>query len=250
MKRRIITLAALAALATGAASAAAADRPTIEHDKKTTRTGLLAGGVLGALVGGPPGAIAGMVLGGYATDRELAAGRADALAARNDQLEHERLALLAEGSSMTVRARELSRQLQHERARADSAAETIMLADGLEFAVGFRTNSAAPPVESREGLEALAVLVGAVPSLQIHLDGYADSRGGEKLNRDLSLARAEAVRDQLIAAGVAPDRIHVTAHGATAAFAPGQAEDQDEWALQRRVNIRIESDGGRVASKR
>jgi outer membrane protein OmpA-like peptidoglycan-associated protein len=249
MRNRIITITMVAALAAGPTLATAAERGTAERDAKTTRTGLLAGGVLGALIGGPPGAIAGMTLGGYATDRELAAGRAGKLAERTAALEQERLVLLAEGSSTRMRAHELSRQLEHERARAAMAADTTMLADGLEFAVGFRTNSATPPAEISEGLEAVALLVGAVPSLQIHLDGYADPRGSAKLNRELSLARAEAVRDQLIAAGVAPERIHVTAHGAAIPMAPGQAADPDGWALQRRVSIRLESHEGRVASK-
>jgi len=247
MNRRIITLAAIAALATAPGFAAAADTP--EFNNRATGIGLVAGGLFGALLGGPPGAIAGMTFAGIATDREQAARRADALAAQATLLEQERRSLLSERMSLKASVAELGRQLEHERDVAASTIDAASLADGLEFAVGFRTSSALPPGEIDAGLEALAMLVGALPSLDVHLDGYADPRGCRTLNRALSQARADAIRDRLIAAGVRAERIHVTAHGAVASSAGEQAADPDGWALQRRVDIRLESREGRLASK-
>jgi len=247
MHRRIITLAAIAALATAPAFSAAADTP--ERDHRALGIGLVAGGLFGALLGGPPGAIAGMTFAGLATDREQAATRADTLEAQASLLEQERRSLLSERMSLKASVDELGRQLEHERGLAANAVDAASLADGLEFAVGFRTSSALPPGEIDAGLEALATLVGALPSLEVHLDGYADARGGSQLNRELSQARAEAIRDRLIAAGVRAERIHVTAHGAVTSGVEAQAADPDGWALQRRVNIRLESREGRLASK-
>ena len=247
MNRRIITLAAIAALATAPAFAAAADMP--EPNNRALGIGLVAGGLFGALLGGPPGAVAGMTFAGLATDREQAARRADTLAAQASLLEQERRSLQSERMSLKASVAELERQLEHERDLVANAADVASLADGLEFAVGFRTGSALPPGEIDAGLEALAMLVGALPSLDIHLDGYADPRGGVPLNRALSQARADAIRDRLIAAGVRAERIHVTAHGAVAGSAEEQAADPDGWALQRRVSIRLESREGRLASK-
>jgi outer membrane protein OmpA-like peptidoglycan-associated protein len=245
MNRRIITLAAIAALATAPGFAAAADVP--ESNNRAIGIGLVAGGLFGALLGGPPGAIAGMTFAGIATDREQAARRADALAAQATLLEQERRSLLSERMSLKASVAELGRQLDHEREVAASV-DAASLADGLEFAVGFRTSSALPPAELDEGLAALALLVGAIPSLEVHLDGYADPRGSEQLNHALSRARAEAIRERLIDAGVQAERIHITAHGAVAVDEQ-RAADPDGWALQRRVHIRLQSDAGRLASR-
>lgn len=53
----------------------------------------------------------------------------------------------------------------------------------------------------------------ANPRHRIVLEGYADSTGSNAYNEALSLRRAHAVRDQLIAAGVGRDRIVVAVYG-------------------------------------
>ncbi len=245
MKRTFIACAALAALA---AAPAQAESGHPEQAARKNGIGVVAGGLVGALFGGPPGAIAGMMLGGYAVDREQAVHRAATLEQQNLVLEGERRSLTSERISLKASIAELHGELAHERELAASAAETGLLADGLAFAVGFRTNSATPPDELSEGIEALAMLIGALPSLEVRLDGYADPRGSDALNAELSLARAEAIRERLVLAGVDPERIHVTAHGAVASDADPVA-DPDGWALQRRVSIRLESREGRLAAK-
>ncbi|HZJ62638.1 MAG TPA: OmpA family protein, partial [Kofleriaceae bacterium] len=45
------------------------------------------------------------------------------------------------------------------------------------------------------------------------LDGHADRVGSEPVNLHLSMQRAKAVRDRLIAAGVDPDQLVVAAFG-------------------------------------
>lgn len=254
MKSRIIIISAMAALATMAAAPAWAGAGEAPQDKPwLANVGVVAGGVLGAVIGGPPGAIAGMAVGGIATDRELTARHANALEERQASLQRERLELLAERGSLKTRVDSLARSLAQERDRAQAASETVMLADGIEFDIPFRSNSAVPPEGVGEGLQALAMLVQAVPSLEVRLDGYADPRGGQQLNQALSQARAEAIRDRLVAAGVAAGRIRVAAHGA--ARSPGSDEaaaeafDPDGWALQRRVSIQLESREGRLASQ-
>jgi outer membrane protein OmpA-like peptidoglycan-associated protein len=243
MKTRIITLAALAALV---AAPAMANEARLEKDKRTVGASLAAGGAVGAAVAGPPGAVVGLLLAGLVTDRELGARRAEEATARAAGLEADRLDLLAERHTMRGRIETLSRALDQQRTAMAMKPDAAALADGLEFAVPFRTNSARLPGEAEEGLEALALLVAAVPTLEIHLDGYADPRGGDRLNQHLSWARAEAVRDRLVAAGADPRRIHVNAHGAVPPALEGV--DPDGWALQRRVSIRVVGSEGRVAA--
>jgi outer membrane protein OmpA-like peptidoglycan-associated protein len=243
-----MSVAAFAWLATVPVLAAASDDGVPDRERRTMGVSMVAGGALGAIVGGPPGAIAGVALAGITADREVASRRAAELEERTAMLERERVSLLSERVSLKARAEEAVNLLEQERAQVASAADTALLADGLEFAVGFRTNSAVPPEEAFEGLDALAMLVVAVPLLEVQLDGYADPRGSEVLNEELSLARAAAIRDRLIGAGVDPERIRITAHGAIVDGTAELAFDPDGWALQRRVSIRLENREGRLAA--
>jgi outer membrane protein OmpA-like peptidoglycan-associated protein len=250
MKLRLVFFAVIAAFTTAVAAPAAAAPTEGPHGgTRSMGVGLAAGALLGAIVGGPPGAIAGMALGGISTDRMLIARQSGTLELHARSLEGERHSLLAERQSLAARVDELSFLLAQERDLGASATDVAMLAQGLEFAVGFRTNSATPATDAGEGFAALASLVNAVPSLDVHLDGYADPRGSEQLNRDLSRARADTIRDRLVDAGVDPGRIHVKAHGATASDSAEPVVDPDGWALQRRVNIRLELREGWLASK-
>src|SRR6056297_1526372 len=239
MKSSIITLAVITALS--ATPALAAETPQTEA--RHNAIGIVAGGLLGAVIGGPPGLIAGMAVGGITSDQQLARSRVDTLEGLAEHLHEEQRGLEAERTALLARVNTLDEALERQRELAGRAAETLMLTDGLEFSVGFRTNSAAPPETLDKSLEALATLVSAVPELTIQLDGYADPRGSAVLNSELSMQRAEAVRERLVAAGVDPQRIQVAGHGAVVADGAGQA-DPDEWAMQRRVDLRLQSDSG------
>ena len=65
------------------------------------------------------------------------------------------------------------------------------------------------------------------------LEGHADHRGDEKLNRELSKQRAQAVGAQLEELGVAADRIRIGFVGERA------ASTNDELWRDRRVDIQI-----------
>jgi outer membrane protein OmpA-like peptidoglycan-associated protein len=240
MKRILVSIVVAGVLAPAAVFAEASPA---DAAARANGIGALAGGALGGLVAGPPGIIAGIVLGGATSDWRSARHRAAEAEERTAGLELERDGLREEQQDMIARLESLQRALGLERAAAEEAAR---LAHGLAFSIGFRTNSAEPPEEALESFSALAQLLAAVPSLEVHLDGYADPRGGEALNLELSAARAERISERLVAAGVPQHRIHVSAHGA--ASADGSA-DPDGWALQRRVGVRLESAEGRLAAR-
>jgi OOP family OmpA-OmpF porin len=79
----------------------------------------------------------------------------------------------------------------------------------------------------------------------IQLDGFADARGTETYNAELSATRASAVRDALMSGGMPAERIVVRADGETGAI----ATDSDGMALERRVRLDVVDlgDTGRVA---
>ncbi len=245
MNRKLISLAVIAALASSPALADEAQR----KETRNNNIGIIAGGVLGAIVGGPPGAIAGMAIGGVTVDREQKIRRNEELSQGIAVLKGERDSLQSNNRSQKARLADLAQRLGELEALAESRVDAGLLAQGLELEVGFRTDSAGLPDGASDALEALAGLLLAAPQLMVHLDGYADPRGTERHNLELSAARAEAVRDGLVKAGISPERIFLTAHGAPAALAPEASADPDGWALQRRVSIRLENGDGQFAAR-
>lgn len=79
--------------------------------------------------------------------------------------------------------------------------------------VNFETNKAELRPESRAILDRVAESLKGDPELMVEVQGHTDSRGSAELNRKLSQARAEAVRDYLIANGVAASRLTARGYG-------------------------------------
>jgi outer membrane protein OmpA-like peptidoglycan-associated protein len=79
--------------------------------------------------------------------------------------------------------------------------------DALTFSRG-----AVIEVSMQPELDRLASLTQTCPGMRIEVHGYADG-GSHFNNRNLSQARAEAVTDYLIAAGVSPNRVSAIGRG-------------------------------------
>jgi outer membrane protein OmpA-like peptidoglycan-associated protein len=79
--------------------------------------------------------------------------------------------------------------------------------------VFFSEGSAELGTRARRALEAQAAWLARHPALPVMVEGHADDGGAASHNLVLSRRRAEAVRQRLIEAGIAPGRIRVVAHG-------------------------------------
>ena len=83
----------------------------------------------------------------------------------------------------------------------------------------------------------IAAYVQQNPSTMVGIDGYADPRGTDKYNQALSERRVNAVRDALMRAGVARDKIQ------TGAFGEMRLKCQEAteacWQSDRRVEVLI-----------
>jgi outer membrane protein OmpA-like peptidoglycan-associated protein len=185
--------------------------------------GMLSGAATGALVGGPVGAMVGVMVGGLFGERvriaAQASARADELAADVDE---SRTALRA--ASLRIAALEENRLLDD-------------LADRLSADVLFRTGSDAlePQVERRLG--ELAGVLAQIEGARVELHGFADPRGGDTFNRDLSERRARRVQSVLATGGLDPTRTVIVAHGEAESTAlPG---DADAYAWERRVTLNL-----------
>jgi outer membrane protein OmpA-like peptidoglycan-associated protein len=77
----------------------------------------------------------------------------------------------------------------------------------------------------------------SMPNSKVTVTGYTDTVGGDAYNKALSMRRANAVRDGLIANGVAPGSINVVGSGEQGLLV--QTGQQVNQAKNRRVSILV-----------
>lgn len=211
----------------GAVAVALASGTAYAGENKLTKeegTGMGTGAAVGAIVGGPIGAMVGLMVGGIVGDSIGTAKRG------------ERAAIL--------RADELQQELVDTRIALAKASERTggdemldALAARLHADVMFRTGTAELDIEVQKKIGDLGQLLGSHPQLEIQLHGFADPRGKSEKNLELSMARADAVREALINGGAAPEQIRISAHGEDLTTAP--KDDLEAYAWERRVSISI-----------
>ena len=197
--------------------------------------GFVSGAVVGGFAAGPFGAVIGAGIGTWLGNRVHRAGDAKVAEANAAELMGDKNELIETNRTLTAQLTQMSQAV--ERARAAKADPGPAL-NGLRGDVLFRTGSFdLEPVMSQQ-VESLAQALAKSQSLKIRIDGYADPRGSVEDNLKLSEARANAVRDMLLAAGVAEDSLEVNAYGKDQSES-GEG-DADAYALERRVRLTIE----------
>lgn len=224
MKKTLIAAVAIA-LSSGVAQAG---------ENKLTRqegAGMLTGAATGAIVGGPIGAVVGLFIGGIVGDSVGTAQRADLLA---QQLESE----LMEARVALAKASE----------RTEGEKMLDDLAQRLHADVMFRTGGADLDPQVVSQLGDLGKLLAVHSQLEVQLHGFADPRGTPEENLELSVRRADAVREALIKGGASPGQIRLTAHGEDLATA--SKDDVEAYAWERRVSVAIRSSGRVLADTR
>jgi len=203
-------------LALGSAAANAGENKLTREEG----TGMFGGAAIGAAVGGPVGAAVGLMIGGVMGDSIGSAKRADLHAKQlEDQLFDARTAL-AKASEQ------------------NSGNEVLdALAERLHADVMFRTASADIDEQVAGKLEEIGKLLSAHASMEVQLHGFADPRGTSAQNLELSLRRADAVREALIKGGASPEQIQLSAHGEDMTTAA--KDDLEAFAWERRVSLAI-----------
>ncbi len=187
---------------------------------KEEGVGMGSGAAIGAVVGGPIGAVVGLFVGGIIGDSVGTATRADLHAKQLEQELIDTRVALAKASESTGGDEMLDR-----------------LAEQLHADVMFRTGSADIDSQVAAKIEALGALLAAHGQLEIQLNGFADPRGTPEQNLELSLRRADAVREALIRGGVTPEQIRLSAHGEDLTTAA--KDDIEAYAWERRVSLAI-----------
>jgi outer membrane protein OmpA-like peptidoglycan-associated protein len=234
-----VTAAGVAVMAAIAAAPACAAEDGGHKSSKKEAIGVGSGVLIGALAGGPVGAIVGAAAGAWLGDKlhRESIGRKQALADLEETRQRsERLA-----ANVTA----LDGMLANERARSADLSTLLDRVHELETDFAFRTEDASLTPAAAEKLQRLGTLLAGMPATQVRVSGFADPRGTENYNLELSERRAEAVRAELAKAGVPVERLIVEAHGETGATSVDG--DMDTQALERRVTVRVERGGIAVA---
>ena len=116
----------------------------------------------------------------------------------------------------------------------DESAKGWITLDKNHFGVGKATLD----TESEVQLKNVAMILKFFPNSSIKIGGYTDNSGTSKTNEKLSVDRAKATADKLIAFGIDANRIAYKGYGALHPVCP--ANDTDECkAANRRVDIRV-----------
>ena len=103
--------------------------------------------------------------------------------------------------------------------------------------VRFRTDSDLLTSEGMQVVAQLANLVRKCPGLHFHIVGHTDNRGSFQYNRELSARRARTVKNALVGAGIAADRI--TTEGAGPSFPIASNATEEGRALNRRIEVKV-----------
>lgn len=205
--------------------------------------GFFSGLTIGAAAGGPVGALVG------ATAGALLGERYHRQQEKSHLLTVDLSASEAQRAQLTAQVAQLDGSLRESRELGAQLGNTLQQADQIGLDVNFRTDDDGIAAQAMPPLLKLGALVASVPQARLHVDGYADPRGPAAYNQELSLRRARSVAAALGAAGVPAERITITGHGADDAPECGDA-DADDYALERRVSVRVELPAsGQVATR-
>lgn len=196
MKQREFVVVLISCLALGLAGCAT--NTTHEQTKKGAGIGALVGAVSGAVIGyqndHSGGALRGALIGG-AAGGALGAGA---------------------GAYMDKQQTEFEQELSTERAQNQIEIErqkNEILKLTMSSEVSFDFNSATINSTFYSSLNKIAEIMKKYPKTQILIVGHTDDVGSDEYNLQLSLKRANAVADYLIAQGVEKYRLGTEGHG-------------------------------------
>lgn len=195
-----------------------------------TAWGLGTGATIGAVFGGPVGAFAGAFIGGLIGEKEAAENTVEQQQiALNNYADTEQTLndTLARNAQLNAQLSALeAEQLRLEQAKIDNL---------LAMTVQFRTGSSTIEPHFAKQLDELAIILQRQPSITLDLHGFADQRGDEQKNLELSQQRAQAVQDYLVSHGIAASRLTTQSHGE--GQLASQSNDYEGHFFDRRVTL-------------
>lgn len=92
-------------------------------------------------------------------------------------------------------------------------------------------------IDSEEQIKSIALILASFPKIKIKIAGYTDNLGNPKSNKDLSLKRANSIKEALIKLKISENRITTEGYGKEFALANNDTEENRKQ--NRRISIKI-----------
>lgn len=142
----------------------------------------------------------------------------------------------------------IGNRLDKQQKELEKIAETKRTEQGLitklKSDILFDTGKSDLKSEAKQNIGKMASIMKKYPENVLNIKGYTDSTGSEKINREISEKRAEAVKYQLVMGGVPADTIQV--HGMGPANPISENKSEAGRKQNRRVEIEITVDESKV----
>lgn len=203
--------------------------------KETTGFGI--GAIIGGLLAGPPGAIAGAAGGTWLGSRETEADRA--IASLEKQLNTKSIELAYQQNELANTRAAFQKEFQ--KVVLNQQIQSLeKLSQGISYVIYYKTNDAEIRSDVRPQIQQIAELIKPYPEISIQIEGYADRRGSQKYNLTLSKERINRVRSEFLRAGIPNQRLRTHAYGEQRVAA--EKDDHESYIFDRRVTINLTLD--------
>jgi sortase system peptidoglycan-associated protein len=207
------------------------------------------GVIIGAILGGPVGAFVVGLTGTLVAKTQNDRNNLDELQASINKKENDYSVALQQFRSKLQRSEqnhqlELSALEQNFDKKYQHASQ--LQAENLLMSLQFPTGSSDLQPHYKDQIVALSEMLKQSPKLFIDLSGYTDKQGKKNLNKALSIARVNTVKNALIDQGVEAERIQLFAFGEQS---PVVANSKNEVSFyDRRVVIKLHNKTEQVAN--
>ena len=159
-----------------------------------------------------------------------------AIAKKQAQLERQRIEL--EKKSLELQQKELDLEKARQEFQAQQSGRSLSM--NLSGDVLFDYDKAALKPEAEVALKKVAVVLSQFPESKVTVEGYTDSKGSKPFNMQLSLERAQSVKDWLVTnGGVAAAGISTKGFGQQYPIAANKNQDGSDNPLGRALNRRV-----------
>ena len=230
-----------------AIAAPASELASMERDDTKKETiGFIGGAVLGAIIAGPPGAIALASFGLLGTTAHNDHDKNEVLTAHLNESQRELIALQGQQRDLQNRYQAAMREIEAvnlQRVSLDNQIAALeqnaSCCSDAVLELHFTTNSSNIEQHYMQALQRLVELSRDVESPIILVSGFADPRGTRDENQQLSELRVESVVRALLGMGIQRESIRTSAFGENRSIA--QADNPESYFYDRRVNVELQS---------
>ena len=171
------------------------------------------------------------------SQQQADAARRQADASKNQATTAQMMALSAE-----ERANDLEARLKELNAKKTDRGMVMTMGDVL-----FDTDQAQLKSGGEVSVGKLANFMTTYPERVVLIEGFTDSTGSDAHNQDLSVRRADAVRNSLVRQGIASQRLTTLGHGEANPVATNDTASGRQ--MNRRVEVLFSDESGKMSSR-